>query len=121
VETLTPGIFLAGACQFPKDIPETISQSSGAAAKVLQLFSQGELEQEPIIAHINEEVCSGCGLCVTACPYEAVTIHTRRSCAVVSPALCQGCGACVVICPSKACSVHNFDLAQVLAMVDALL
>ena len=121
VETLTPGIFLAGAGQFPKDIPETISQSSGAAAKVLQLFSLGELEQEPIIAHVNEEVCSGCGLCVTACPYEAVTIHSRWSYAVVSPALCQGCGACVVICPSKACSVHNFDSAQLLAMVDALL
>ncbi|MGB3904856.1 MAG: 4Fe-4S binding protein, partial [Anaerolineae bacterium] len=121
VETLTPGIFLAGAGQFPKDIPETISQSSGAAAKVLQLFSLGELEQEPIIAHVNEEVCSGCGLCVTACPYEAVTIHTRRSFAVVSPALCQGCGACVVLCPSKACSVRNFDSAQLLAMVDALL
>jgi len=121
VESLTAGIFLAGAGQFPKDIPETIAQASGAAAKVLQLFSQREMVQEPTIAHVNEEVCSGCGLCVAACPYEARTIHPWRPVAVVNQALCQGCSACVAICPNKACSVHNFDTAQVLAMMDVLL
>jgi len=121
VETLTPGIFLAGAGQFPKDIPETIAQGSGAAAKVLQLFSQCQIAQEPTIAYVDEEVCSGCGLCVTACPYEAMSLHSRRSITVVSPALCRGCAACVAVCPSKACSVQNLDTAQVLAMVEALL
>ncbi|NIO69748.1 MAG: FAD-dependent oxidoreductase [Anaerolineae bacterium] len=121
VESLTAGIFLAGAGQFPKDIPETIAQASGAAAKVLQLFSQREMVQEPTIAHVNEEVCSGCGLCVAACPYEARTMHPWRPIAVVNQALCQGCSACVAVCPNKACSVHNFDTAQVLAMMDALL
>jgi heterodisulfide reductase subunit A len=121
VETLTPGIYLAGASQFPKDIPETISHASGAAAKVLQLFSQNQIAQEPTIACVDEEVCSGCGLCVSACPYEAMSLHPRLSIAVVSPALCRGCGACVAVCPSKACGVHNSDTAQLLAMVDALL
>jgi len=121
VESLTPGIFLAGAGQFPKDIPETICEASGAAAKVLQLFSQRELVQEPIVAHVDGELCSGCGLCVAACPYEAQAMHSRGPVAVVNEALCQGCGACVAVCPNKACSVHNFDTAQVLAMVDALL
>jgi heterodisulfide reductase subunit A len=121
VESLTPGVFLAGSGQFPKDIPETISQASGAAAKVLQLFSQREMVQEPIIAHVNEELCAGCDLCVDACPYEARTMHSRRPIAVVNQALCQGCSACVVVCPNKACSVHNFDTDQVLAMVEALL
>ncbi|MFB0536132.1 MAG: CoB--CoM heterodisulfide reductase iron-sulfur subunit A family protein [Anaerolineae bacterium] len=121
VESLTAGIFLAGAGQFPKDIPETIAQASGAAAKVLQLFSQREMVQEPTIAYVNEEVCSGCGLCVAACPYEARTMHPWRPIAVVNQALCQGCSACVAVCPNKACSVHNFDTAQVLAMMDALL
>lgn len=121
VESLTPGIFLAGAGQFPKDIPETISQASAAAAKVLQLFSQREMVQEPVIAHVDEGLCSGCGLCVAACPYEACSMHSRRSVALVNQALCQGCSACVAVCPSKACSVHNFDTGQVLAMVDALL
>ncbi len=121
VEALTPGIFLAGAGQFPKDIPETISHASGAAAKVLQLFSQHQIAQEPTLAYVVEEFCSGCALCVSACPYEAMSLHPRRSIAVVSPALCRGCGACVAACPSKACSVYNSDTAQVLAMVDALL
>ena len=121
VESLTAGIFLAGAGQFPKDIPETIAQASGAAAKVLQLFSRREMVQEPTIAHVNEELCSGCGLCVAACPYEARAIHPWRPIAVVNQALCQGCSACVAVCPNKACSVHNFDTAQVLAMMDALL
>jgi len=121
VESLTAGIFLAGAGQFPKDIPETIAQASGAAAKVLQLFSQRGVVQEPTIAYVNEEVCSGCGLCVAACPYEARAMHPWRPIAVVNQALCQGCSACVVVCPNKACSVHNFDTAQVLAMMDALL
>jgi heterodisulfide reductase subunit A len=121
VESLTAGIFLAGAGQFPKDIPETIAQASGAAAKVLQLFSQREMVQEPTIAHVNEELCSGCGLCVAACPYEARAMHLWQPIAVVNQALCQGCSACVAVCPNKACSVHNFDTAQVLAMMDALL
>jgi heterodisulfide reductase subunit A len=121
VESLTAGIFLAGAGQFPKDIPEAIAQASGAAAKVLQLFSQREMVQEPTIAHVNEELCSGCGLCVAACPYEARNMHPWRPIAVVNQALCQGCSACVAVCPNKACSVHNFDTAQVLAMMDVLL
>jgi heterodisulfide reductase subunit A len=121
VESLTAGIFLAGAGQFPKDIPETIAQASGAAAKVLQLFSQREMVQEPTIAYVNEEVCSGCGLCVAACPYEARAMHPWRPIAVVNQALCQGCSACVAVCPNKACSVHNFDTSQVLAMMDVLL
>jgi len=121
VESLTAGIFLAGAGQFPKDIPETIAQASGAAAKVLQLFSRREMVQEPTIAHVNEEICSGCGLCVAACPYDARTMHPWRPIAVVNQALCQGCSACVAVCPNKACSVHNFDTAQVLAMMDVLL
>ncbi len=120
VESLTPGVYLAGAGQFPMDIPETICHASGAAAKVLQLFSRPEILKEPIIAHINEELCSGCGLCVAACPYEALSMHVRRSVAVVSPPLCQGCNACVAVCPNKACSVHNHETGQVLAMVDAL-
>jgi heterodisulfide reductase subunit A len=121
VESLTAGIFLAGAGQFPKDIPETVAQASGAAAKVLQLFSQREMVQEPTVAYVNEEVCSGCGLCVAACPYEARTMHPWRPIAVVNQAVCQGCSACVAVCPNKACSVHNFDTVQVLAMMDALL
>jgi heterodisulfide reductase subunit A len=121
VESLTAGIYLAGAAQFPKDIPETIAQASGAAAKVLSLFSQREMVQEPIVAYVDEELCSGCGLCVGVCPYEAREMHLWKDLAIVNVALCQGCGACVVACPNKASAVRNFTTGQVLAMVEAAL
>jgi heterodisulfide reductase subunit A len=120
VESLTAGIYLAGAAQFPKDIPETIAQASGAAAKVLSLFSHHEMVQEPIIAYVDEELCAGCGLCIEVCPYEARELHPWKNLAVVNAALCQGCSACVVACPNKASAVRNFTTEQILAMVDAL-
>ena len=121
VESLTAGVYLAGAAQFPKDIPETIAQASGAAAKVLSLFSQREMVQEPIIAYVDEELCSACGLCIEACPYEAREMHPWKNLATVNVALCQGCSACVVACPNKASAVRNFTTGQVLAMVEAAL
>jgi len=121
VESLTAGIFLAGAAQFPKDIPETVAQASGAAAKVLKLFSQRQMVQDPTIAYVDPEICSGCGLCVPACPYEARTMHPWRHIAEVNSALCQGCGACAVVCPNKACQVRNLTQRQVLEMMEAYL
>ncbi len=121
VESLTAGVYLAGAAQFSKDIPETIVQASGAAAKVLSLFSQREMVQEPIIAYVDEELCSACGLCIEACPYEAREMHPWRNLATVNVALCQGCSACAVACPNKASAVRNFTTGQILAMLDAVL
>ncbi len=120
VESLTAGVFIAGAAQFPKDIPETIAQASGAAAKVLGLFAQRELIQEPTVAYVIEELCSGCGLCIEACPYEARAFHPWKGIATVNVALCQGCGACAVVCPNKASRVRNFTPLQYLAMVEEI-
>ncbi len=121
VESLTAGIFLAGAIQFPKDIPETVAQASGAAAKVLQLFAQREMVQEPTIAAVEVELCSGCGLCIAACPYQARAMHSWKPIATVNAALCQGCGACAVACPNKASRVRNFATEQIMAMLEAVL
>ncbi len=121
VESLTAGIFLAGAAQFPKDIPETVAQASGAAAKVLQLFAQREMVAEPTVAVVDEELCAGCGRCVPACPYEARELDPWKPLATVNVALCQGCGACVVACRNKATVVRNLTPEQVLAMVEAVL
>jgi heterodisulfide reductase subunit A len=121
VESLTAGVFLAGAAQFPKDIPETVAQASGAAAKVLSLFSQREMVQDPTLAYVDEELCSGCGLCIPACPYEARAMHDWRPIAGVNSALCQGCGACAMVCPNKACQVRNLTNRQYLSMVEAYL
>ncbi|GAB4477555.1 MAG: hypothetical protein Kow0088_16560 [Anaerolineales bacterium] len=121
VETLTAGIYLAGVAQGPKDIPETVSQASGAAAKVLQLFSKNEMTASPLVASVIEELCAACGACVKVCPYGARQIHPIWNYATVNAALCQGCGACVVACPNKASQVRNWRVEQVLGMVDVLL
>jgi heterodisulfide reductase subunit A len=121
VESLTAGVFLAGAAQFPKDIPEAVAQASGAASKVLSLFSQRQMVQEPTIAYVDPELCSGCGLCIPACPYEAREMHEWQHIAIVNTALCQGCGACTMVCPNKACQVQNLTHQQILSMMEAYL
>ncbi len=121
VESLTAGIYLAGAGQGPKDIPESVSQAGGAVAKVLQLFAQESMTQEPTVAYVVEDLCSACGVCVTVCPYGAREIHPVRQISTVNAALCQTCGACVVACPNKASRIHNWEPAQVLAMADVLI
>jgi heterodisulfide reductase subunit A len=121
VESLTAGIYLAGAAQFPKDIPETVAQASGAAAKVLKLLAQPEMVAEPTVATVDDRLCVGCGLCVPACPYDARELHSWKKLATVNAALCQGCGACAVVCRNKACTVRNLTTAQVLSMLEAVL
>ena len=121
VESLTAGVFLAGAAQFPKDIPETVAQASGTASKVLSLFSQRQMVQEPTIAFVDPEICSGCGLCIPSCPYDARVMHDWQHIAVVNTALCQGCGACTMVCPNKACQVRNLTHQQILSMMEAYL
>jgi len=121
VESLTAGMYLAGAAQFPKDIPETVAQASGAAAKVMGLFSRRQMVQDPTLAFVDAETCSGCGLCVPSCPYEARVMQEWQHIAVVNTALCQGCGACAMVCPNKACQVRNLTPRQVLSMMEAYL
>jgi len=135
VETNTAGIFLAGACQTPKDIPETVSQASGAAAKVAILFSQNELSREPVVAVVNRcapplySTCVGCFMCATACPYNAIgeeLITNRKGevlkrVAKVNPGLCQGCGTCVAFCRSKSIDIDGYSNEQMYSEVMALL
>ena len=121
VESLTAGVYLAGAGQFPKDVPESVAQASGAASKVLKLFARETLESEPSVAVVDERICVGCGLCVPACPYDARALHPWRKVATVNAALCQGCGACAVVCRNKATTVRNMATGQVMAMLEALL
>ena len=121
VESLTAGIYLAGAAQGPKGIPQTLAQASGAAAKVLSLFSRTELPHEPIVALVEPDLCAGCGVCIALCPYEARSMDERVRVAVVREALCQGCGVCVVACPNKACSVLNWSPTQLMGMLEAAL
>ncbi len=130
VETHTQGVYLAGACQGPKDIPESVAQASAAAAKVCGLLSKSEMLTEPIISQVNESICVGCGLCVPICPYKAIDLKTiserdhgniiERLVADVNGGLCQGCGACTVACRSAALDLKHFTDQQILAEVNAL-
>jgi len=117
VESLTSGVFLAGTAQWPRDIPDTIALASAAASKVLSLFSRKELLHEPTTAHVDEEVCSGCGVCVPVCTFKAISIDEKRKVAVVNEALCEGCGSCAATCPSKAVQHHNWSHRQLFAMI----
>lgn len=130
VETHTQGVYLAGACQGPKDIPESVAQASAAAAKACGLLSKSEMLTEPIISDVNEYLCVGCGLCVPICPYKAIELKTiterdhgktiQRLVASVNGGLCQGCGACTVACRSAALDLKHFTDQQILAEVNAL-
>jgi len=135
VETNTGGIFLAGACQFPKDIPDSVSMASGAASKVAILFSQDELTREPIVAEVNRfgpplfSTCVGCFMCVPVCPYQAIEreqIKDRsgnviKELAKINPGLCQGCGTCVALCRSKSIELHGFSNNQMMAELVGML
>lgn len=120
VDTLTAGIYLAGTAQWPKDIPDTIASASGAASRILSLFSRKELLHEPAIAFVDEEICVGCGQCVSVCAYKAVTLDEKRKVARVNEAICEGCGACAATCPSKAMQHKNWTPKQFFNIVDVL-
>jgi heterodisulfide reductase subunit A len=128
VETNAAGVFVCGACQAPKDIPESVAQASAAASKVAVTFAASELTREPEIAHINEQTCAACFACVRTCPYHAVEkaeIRARNGTLVkhtarVNPGLCMGCGTCVAVCPSKSADIEGFSEEEIYSMVEAL-
>jgi heterodisulfide reductase subunit A len=127
VETSTGGIFLAGACHSPRDIPESVAMASAAAAKALVLFGSDELEREPVIAHVNEQTCAGCFYCRKACAYNAIEIkeisdrqgNLLKTVAYVNTGLCQGCGTCNATCPSKSIELTGFKDEQIYAQIMA--
>ncbi len=121
VESSTKGIYLAGCGQGPKDISDTVSQASATASKIQALLSTDRLLQDPLIAFVDEQICSGCGICVEVCPYEAREMDSRKGISIVQSALCQGCGACIAACPNNACELRNTSAGQVLGMVDTFI
>jgi heterodisulfide reductase subunit A len=121
VATTTDGIFVAGCCQGPKDIPDAVAQASAAAARVLAMISTGEVEIEAAIATINEDLCSGCKTCSLICPYTAISFDEEKKVSRVNEALCKGCGTCVVACPSGAITSKHFTSEQLIAEIEGVL
>jgi heterodisulfide reductase subunit A len=128
VETATDGVFLAGACQGPKDIPDSVAQGGAAAAAALALMDAGQVTLEPFTSHILQEKCGGCQICASLCPYGAIELvepppesGIRHKVSHVNEVLCKGCGACVAACPAGAAMQHGFTDSQVLAEIDGIL
>jgi heterodisulfide reductase subunit A len=121
VATMTEGIFIAGACQGAKDIPDSVAQGAAAAARVLGTISKKQMTLEPVKARIDEEHCSGCRICNTMCPYNAIDFIESDSVSRVNPALCKGCGTCVGACPSQVISGAHFTFDQLMAEIDGIM
>lgn len=121
VATMTDGIFIAGCCQGPKDIPDTVAQASAAATRVLSLISKGKVELEATIAVIDEEKCSGCRICNLLCPYNAIEFIEDKEVSRINEALCKGCGTCVAACPSAAISHKHFTTEEIMAEIEGVL
>ncbi len=121
LNTATDGVFIAGACQSPKDIPDTVSQASGAAAKALSLATRGRVTVPSAISWIDPDICAGCQMCVGLCPYGAITFEARRGISVVNEAVCKGCGSCAGACPSGAARIRHFRKEQVFAEFEGIM
>jgi heterodisulfide reductase subunit A len=120
VATTTDGIFIAGTCVAPKDIPDSVAQARAAAARILARISKGKIEVDALFSEVMDDNCSGCRFCNQLCPYSAIEFDEEKKHSHIISALCKGCGVCVAACPSAAIRGRHFTDQQVLAQVDGL-
>ena len=120
VNTFTDGVFIAGACQGPRDIPDSVAQAGAAAAEALVLIDSGHVELEPNTAYIVDEICSGCKSCLNICPYKAITFDLEKNKSSINVALCKGCGTCVAACPSSAIKQNLFEDVEIFSEIKGI-
>jgi heterodisulfide reductase subunit A len=120
IDTTTDGVFLAGTCQGPKDIADTVAQAKAAASSALIPLSRGRVKVESIVSVVNEEICSGCGICEGLCAYGALSLHPWKGAMTVNEVLCKGCGACAAACPSGVMTLSHFTHDQILSQLETL-
>ena len=122
VETVIDGVTIAGACQGPKNIMESVNSALSAATKSYSYISKGVLETEPIVAEVNSDACTWCGECAEACPFNAILQEEKegKTVAVVNNAVCKGCGMCAPVCPTDAINLINYSSIEIKSMIDAL-
>ena len=120
VATTTEGIFIAGTCVAPKDIPDSVAQARAAAARILARIARGKIEVDALFSEVKEDLCSGCRLCNQLCPYSAIEFNEEEKHSNIISALCKGCGVCVAACPSSAIKGRHFTDQQILAQMEGL-
>jgi len=120
MDTFTDGIFLAGCCQSPKDIPDTVAQASGAAVRAAEPLAQGKVVVEAISAIVNEDICGGCRMCEDLCAYSALEFDTKKKVMTINDVICKGCGSCASACPTGAISMKHFNVQQILAQIGGI-
>jgi heterodisulfide reductase subunit A2 len=121
VATTTDGVYIAGTCASPKDIPDTVAQARAAAARILARIARGRIEIDGVFAEVHEERCSGCRICNDLCPYSAIEFDGTTKRSRVIPVACKACGACVAACPSAAIEGRHFTEEQILAQIEGVL
>jgi heterodisulfide reductase subunit A len=121
VNTPSDGIFIVGSCQGPKDIPYTVAQASAGASQALTMISKGKVEIEAAISAVDEELCSGCKICIGLCPYNAISFDEEKGVSIINEALCKGCGTCGAACPSGAITSKQFTSEQLIAQLEGVL
>jgi heterodisulfide reductase subunit A len=124
VETVVDGVSICGACQGPKNVAESVASGLAAVSQAASILKPGRAELDPQVAKVDPEACTGCGLCVEACPYEAIELGPAsdgRPVASVNRAVCKGCGGCVPVCPEHALDLEGYTRDQLRAMIDGLI
>ncbi|MFA5780937.1 MAG: CoB--CoM heterodisulfide reductase iron-sulfur subunit A family protein [Bacteroidales bacterium] len=121
VATTTGGVYIVGGCQSPKDIPDSVSQARAAAARILGVIVRGTAKVSATAAYINSSLCCGCQMCLSICPYTAITYDEEKKVSVVNEVLCQGCGTCVALCRPKAINIYGCSHIQMMTELSALL
>jgi len=121
VATTTNGVYVVGSCQSPKDIPDSVSQARAAAARVLGVISKGNAKVSATAAYINASLCCGCQMCLSVCPYTAISFDEKKKISLVNEVLCQGCGTCVALCRPKAINIYGCSHIQMMNELTELL
>jgi heterodisulfide reductase subunit A len=121
ISTPTDGVFIAGGCQAPKDIPDSVAQASGAAAQALSMMGKGEMAIESATAEVDATRCSGCKMCNTLCPLGAISFNDKEEVSEINDVLCKGCGTCAAACPSAAIQAKHYTDEQILSEIEGIL
>ena len=121
VATTTDGVYIAGACQFPKDIPESVTQGRAAVARILGKVAQGQITVDAVYSEVQDKMCAGCRACFTLCPYGAIEFNEEKHISHIISAVCKACGCCAAYCPAGAIKVRHYTDEQIYAQIEGVL